>query len=60
MHTNYATNNPRAVSSIGNHVKANGGKPIVQFSSVQFVYLCLNHTYMQIIIKKQRRPAKGL
>ena len=27
---------------------------------VQFIYLCLKLTYMQIIIKMQRRPAKGL
>ena len=31
-----------------------------QFNSIQFIYLCLKHTYMQIIIKMQRRPAKGL
>ena len=30
------------------------------FNSIKFVYLCLKHTYMQIIIKMQRRPAKGL
>ena len=30
------------------------------FNSIQFVYLCLKHTYMQIFIKMQRRPAKGL
>ena len=32
----------------------------IQFNSIQFIYLCLKHTYMQIIIKMQRRPAKGL
>ena len=32
---------------------------IYQFNSIQFIYLCLKHTYMQIIIKMQRRPAKG-
>ena len=31
----------------------------IQFS-IQFAYLRLKHTYMQIIIKMQRRPAKGL
>ena len=30
------------------------------FNSIQFIYLSLNHTYMQIIIKMQRIPAKGL
>ena len=32
----------------------------LDFWKIQFIFSCLKHTYMQIIIKMQRRPAKGL